>query len=382
MSLIYLDNGATSFPKAPGVAEAVRDNLLTCGTSGRASYEEALEGSRILYGCRRNLAELFSVKDSSRIVLNSGTTESLNTILKGFLKKGMKVLTSSCEHNSVMRPLRRLEREGIITVERFSSLPDGQADRNSFAACTARRPDLIVLSHSSNVSGAVYPLKEMAEIARSAGIPLCVDGAQSAGHDEIDLTALGVDFYCFSGHKGLLGPAGTGGFYIREVMEINPLTEGGTGSLSEEEEQPDFIPDRYESGTRNLPGYAGLAASTAFILKTGAENIGIHEKELAAAMIEGLTSIKGIKVVGPEDMEVRNSVVSFYHERVDVSDLAEALDEAEIAQRMGLHCAPSTHRTLGTFDRGGTIRFSPGYFNCMEDIEKAVETVKDIVHGY
>ncbi|MBB6479582.1 aminotransferase class V-fold PLP-dependent enzyme [Spirochaeta isovalerica] len=380
MSLIYLDNSATSYPKAPGVADAVRDNLLSCGTSGRASYDEALEGSRVLYECRRNLAKLFSLPDSSRIILNSGATESLNTIIKGFLKPGMKALTSMGEHNSVMRPLNTLMEKGV-TVERFHCLNDGTADLDDYKSKLKSGPDLVILCHSSNVSGALFPVKEMIRDAHEAGALVCLDGAQSAGHKTINLIKLNADFYCFAGHKGLLGPAGTGGFYIKDGIEISSLLEGGTGSASEEEIQPRFLPDLYESGTRNIPGLAGLRASTDFLLTTGVDVIGKKEKDLALRLIEGLKMIEGITLIGPENPASRNSVVSFFHDRVDLSELAEGLDDAEIAQRMGLHCAPSAHKSLGTYDRGGTIRFSPGYFNSEEDIDSALKAVREIVNG-
>jgi len=380
MPLIYLDNSATSYPKAPGVADAVRDNLLSCGTSGRASYEAALKGSRVVYDCRRNLARLFSVADSSRIILNSGTTESLNTVIKGYLKPGMKALTSMGEHNSVMRPLNTLKEQGIA-VERFACHSDGTADLDDYRKKLGNSPDLVILCHSSNVSGAVFPVAPMIEEAHRAGARVCLDGAQSAGHEIINLMELNVDFFCFAGHKGLLGPAGTGGFYIREAVELSPLKEGGTGSHSEEEVQPLFLPDRYESGTRNIPGLAGLKAATDFILETGIETISRKEKDLAKRLMAGLRVIEGITVVGPKNTSIRNSVVSFFHDKVDISELAEALDDGKIAQRMGLHCAPSAHKSLGTYERGGTIRFSPGFFNSEEDIDSAINAVRDIVNG-
>ncbi|MBN2657613.1 MAG: aminotransferase class V-fold PLP-dependent enzyme [Spirochaetales bacterium] len=380
MSLIYLDNSATSYPKAPGVAEAVRDNLLSCGTSGRASYDQALEGSRVLYDCRRNLASLFSLPDSSRIVLNSGATESLNTVIKGFLKPGMRALTSRGEHNSVMRPLNALKGHGNV-LDRFNCRSDGTADLDDYRTRLKSKPDLVVLCHSSNVSGAVFPVEVMIKDAHEAGALVCLDGAQSAGHKSINLSELDADFYCFAGHKGLLGPAGTGGFYIKEGIEIGSLMEGGTGSASQEEIQPRFLPDLYESGTRNIPGLAGLRASTAFLLETGVDVIGKKEMDLSLRLIEGLKSIEGITVAGPRNPALRNSVVSFFHDRVDISELAEELDDAGIAQRMGLHCAPSAHKSLGTYDRGGTIRFSPGYFNSDEDIDSALEAVREIVNG-
>jgi len=380
MPLIYLDNSATSYPKAPGVAKAVRDSLLSCGTSGRASYDAALKGSRVLYDCRRNLAKLFSLGDSSRIILNSGATESLNTVIKGYLKPGMRALTSMGEHNSVMRPLNTLKEQGV-EVERFACHSDGTADLDDYRRKLDKSPGLVILCHSSNVSGAVYPVSQMIEEAHRAGARVCLDGAQSAGHEIINLEELNVDFFCFAGHKGLLGPAGTGGFYIREAVELPSLMEGGTGSHSEEETQPLFLPDRYESGTRNIPGLAGLKAATDFILETGIEKIREKEKNLAKRLMEGLRNIEGITVVGPKNPSIRNSVISFFHDRVDVSELAEALDDAEIAQRMGLHCAPSTHQSLGTSERGGTIRFSPGCFNSDKDIDAAIDAVRKIVNG-
>ncbi len=381
MSLIYLDNSATSFPKAPGVERAVSDALFHAGTSGRASYEEAITGSKILYNCRKNIARLLGVKNSAQIIFTSGATESLNTVLKGFLKNGMGVLTSGAEHNSVMRVLSFLESDRQIEVYRFANSLDGSADLKSYADYLRKSPALVVLCHSSNVTGAIYPLKEMIESAHKAGALVCIDGAQSTGHEEIDIPMLEADFFCFSGHKGLLGPAGTGGFYIREGLEIQTLIHGGTGSLSEEEYQPEILPDKYESGTQNIHGLAGLAESTTFLLKTGIAKIQKKEQKLSWLLIEGLNSIEGIIVVGPTDREKRNSVVSFIHKDREISDLAEALDDEGIAQRMGLHCTPSAHKTLGTFNRGGTIRFSPGYFNTEDEIHKTISTIRKIIYG-
>ena len=381
MSLIYLDNSATSFPKAPGVAEAVQDAILNAGSSGRASYEEALKGSRIIFTCRENLARLFSVKDSSRIILNSGATESLNTVIQGYLKQNMKVLTSSAEHNSVMRVLQHQKIEKNITLNRFNCHNDGSADLESFREQLKDSPDLLVICHSSNVTGAVFPIKEMISEAHKYKTAVCIDGAQSAGHEEINLEELQADFFCFSGHKGLLGPAGTGGFYIREEMEIDPLIYGGTGSLSNEEYQPQALPDRYESGTRNIPGFAGLSASVSFILNKGIDVIKMKEEKLTASFIKKLKEIKHITVLGPDSSSLRNSVISLICDTMDISELAEYLDEAEIAQRMGLHCSPSAHKTLGTLKKGGTIRLSPGYFNSEKDIEETVTSIRTILHG-
>lgn len=380
MSLIYLDNSATSFPKAPGVIEAVTRALETSGTSGRASYDEALQGSRILYNCRKNLSDLFGVDDSSRIILNSGATESLNTILKGYLKPEMKVLTSSAEHNAVMRPLRALEKSVGISLSRFANFADGRADMDDYRKRLSESPDLVVICHSSNVTGALYPVKEMIALAHEKDIPVCLDGAQSAGHRPVNLMELEVDFYCFSGHKGLLGPAGTGGFYIREGLWVDPLIAGGTGSLSEEERLPNFLPDCYESGTRNISGLAGLGAAVDYILEQGVELIHRKTMELSLQLYKGLQAIPGLTLYGPIDREERNSVISFTCDTMDLSDLAESLEERGIALRMGLHCAPSAHKTMSTFQEGGTIRLSPGYFTSDREIEETLTIVRDVVH--
>ncbi|MDA3812049.1 MAG: aminotransferase class V-fold PLP-dependent enzyme [Spirochaetaceae bacterium] len=380
MSLIYLDNSATSFPKAPGVAEAVYRAITKAGTSGRASYDEALFGSRIIYTCRENLAKLFSIKDSSRIILNSGTTESLNTVIQGSLKKGGKVLTSQVEHNSVMRVLNHMSETKKISIDRFTCLKDGTAVLNSYKKYLDQTPDLVVLCHSSNVTGAVFPVKEMIDAAHKKNIPVCLDGAQSAGFEPINLEDLQADFFCFSGHKGLMGPQGTGGFYLGEGRTIEPLIYGGTGSRSHEEYQPEYKPDRFESGTRNISGIAGLAASVEFLLKEGIDKIREKEQKLTKLLFYQLNPIEGITIHGPQDIGGRNSVLSFTHNKLDVSEIAELLDEKGIAMRMGLHCSPSAHKTLGTFETGGTIRLSPGYFNSEKDIMETINVLKEIIY--
>ncbi len=381
MSLIYLDNSATSFPKAPGVPEAVSNAIMTAGSSGRASYEESLNGSRILFNCRQQIAKLFCVADSSRIIINSGATESLNTVIQGYLGTGMRVLTSSSEHNSVMRILHHLKNSKGINIDYFKCHDDGTVDLCHYRTLLKRSPDLVILFHASNVSGAISPIGEMINDAHRHGSLVCIDGAQSAGHETIDLTKMKVDFFCFSGHKGLLGPAGTGGFYIKEGLEVTPLNFGGTGSLSEEETQPVFLPDRYESGTTNIPGIAGLGESVSYILKQGVGNIKKKEKTLTGLLVDGLNDINGIKTVGPVSPEKRNSVVSFVHNNLDLSVIQEGLDDMEIASRMGFHCAPSAHKALGTFKTGGTIRLSPGYFNTAEEIKKTITVIRNIVNG-
>ena len=259
--MIYLDNAATSWPKAPGLSEVMKRTIENpMGNPGRSSHEAGISADRILFELRETLAGLFGIKDSSALILNSGATESLNTVLSGFLKPGMKVLTSSMEHNSVMRPLTRLQTQRDVKLSRFPSDPaSGFPDMKRFEQMLEERPDIVVATAASNVNGVIFPIEEMAHLAGKKGIPLCVDAAQGGGEVPLYPEAWGIDFLCFAGHKGLLGPAGTGGFYIRDPGRIEPLITGGTGSRSREEEQPETMPDKFESGTPNIPGHAGAS---------------------------------------------------------------------------------------------------------------------------
>lgn len=376
---IYLDNAATSFPKPEEVYKAIEEYLRHIGVSaGRGAYKLALEADRIVYEARSHLGRLFNIKDVSRIVFTFNVTEALNLAIKGLLKEGDHVITTSLEHNAVWRPLKRLERERGIKI---TALPCPQG--GSFRLCDLQesiRPEtrMIVMLHASNVTGALMPVEEVGKIARKKGIPFLVDAAQTAGAYPIDVEAMNIDLLAFTGHKGLMGPQGTGGLYIREGFEPEPLIEGGTGSESILEEQPRVLPDRYEAGTQNVAGLAGLKAAVKFLLETGVETIRKKELELLEYLQEGLKRIPGLEIYGPPDVTSKVGVVSFNLTSVSAGEVAYVLDEVYgIMVRSGLHCAPCAHRSIGTLERG-TVRVSLGYFNTRDDIDTLLKALQDI----
>ncbi len=381
MELVYLDNSATSWPKPEGVIEAIRKAIEKYGANpGRSGHKLAIEAARIIYEAREALAELFGLEDPERIILTKNVTEALNLVLYGFLKPGDHVITSSMEHNSVMRPLRDLERKGI-EVTQIRASDKGEIDPQEVLKNIRKNTKLVVLVHISNVTGTIMPVEEILKIAKDHGIPLLLDAAQSAGTIPINLKELPVDLLAFTGHKGLFGPQGTGGLVINTKgleEKIEPLMRGGTGSKSEEEEQPEFLPDKYESGTPNTPGIAGLGEGVRFILKEGINRIMEKKEKLTLKLLEGLKEIKGVKLYGPLDPKKQIGIVSFNLEGKSPSELSHLLDEKyNILSRPGLHCAPSAHKTIGTFPFG-TVRLSIGYFNTEEEIEYTLRAIKDL----
>jgi cysteine desulfurase/selenocysteine lyase len=382
MELLYLDNSATSWPKPKEVLESIRKAIEQYGANpGRSGHKLAIEAARIIYETREALAELFGLEDPERVILTKNVTEALNLVLYGFLKPGDHVITSSMEHNSVMRPLRDLEKKGV-EVTQIRASEKGEIDPQDVLKSIRKNTKLIVLVHLSNVTGTIMPVEEVLKISKDHGIPLLLDAAQSAGTIPINLKELPVDLLAFTGHKGLFGPQGTGGLIINtEGLEerIEPLMRGGTGSKSEEEEQPEFLPDKYESGTPNTPGIAGLGEGVRFILKEGIERIREKKEKLTLKLIEGLKEIKGVKLYGPLDPKKQIGIVSFNLEGKSPSEVSHLLDEKyNILSRPGLHCAPSAHKSIGTFPFG-TVRFSLGYFNTEEEIEYAIRAVRDLV---
>jgi cysteine desulfurase family protein len=380
---IYFDNAATSWPKPPAMMEAmIRYNETIGGNPGRSGHRRSLDAGRTILETREALAELFCCADALRIVLTKNATEGLNIALLGLLHPGDHVITSSMEHNSVMRPLRFLESQGVqLSVISYSS--DGRLSPDAVRA--AIRPDtrLLAVTHASNVTGTIQPIDELGQVARERDILFCVDAAQTAGALPIDVEKLGVDILAFSGHKSLFGPQGTGGLFLREGIErqIRPLMMGGTGSRSEYEAQPDFLPDRFESGTPNTIGLAGLGAGVRFVLAEGVDTIRRREEGLTEKFLQGLTPLKGVTAYGPHDAVGRTAVVSFTIAGVSPSEAALALDERfGILCRPGLHCAPAAHRFLGTFPQG-TIRFGFGYFNTEAEIDFALEAVRSLATG-
>jgi len=379
--MIYLDHAATSWPKPPQVKEAMNRFMEEVGANpGRSGHLLSIEAARILYEARESLAALFHVRDSSRIVFTLNATESINLALKGLLKPGDHVITSSMEHNSVMRPLRDLEKRGIelgiIPCSREGMMDPREVERRV-------KPDtkMVVLNHASNVTGTLLPANEVGSIAKQYDLLFLVDAAQTAGAYPIDVERNGIDLLAFTGHKSLYGPQGTGGLVIGERVnekEMVPLKQGGTGSRSEFEEQPDFLPDRFESGTPNGVGIAGLLAGVRFVLEKGVEQIHQQESRLMDRLIEGLKEIPQLKFYGPENRKDRMATLSFNLEQLSSSEIALRLEkEFGILCRPGLHCAPAAHRTIGTFPEG-TVRFSLSLFSTEEEIETAIQAVSSI----
>ncbi|NJD61107.1 MAG: aminotransferase class V-fold PLP-dependent enzyme [Deltaproteobacteria bacterium] len=365
---MYLDNAATSLPKPQGVAEAVASAIRRAGNPGRSGHALSLRSARDLFSAREKLAELFGAKDSSRFVFTGNATAALNQAIKGLLSAGDHVVTTSVEHNSVMRPLRRMIETAGVTVTVVPAGPDGVVDAGAVAAAIRRKTRLGAVVHASNVSGAIQPVREIARAARRAGAYSLVDAAQTAGSIPIDLSDLPVDLLAAPGHKGLLGPQGTGFLYVREGVPVVPLIEGGTGSRSENDHQPDFYPDALESGTPNSVGIAGLGVSLSWLLRRGVDRIREKEMELLEELIEGMRKIPGVTLFGPLDPGRCASALSF---RVGGMDPAETGGRLEnrfgVLVRAGLHCSPNGHRTLGSFPEG-TVRVSPGPFTTRKEI--------------
>lgn len=376
---IYLDNAATSHPKPESVYQAVDHALREIGTSpGRGGYRRGLDATRIIFDAREKLAELFGIRDSARLVFTGSATEALNLAIAGLLRPGSHAVTTTMEHNSVSRPLRLAETRGA-SITRIPCDRSGFLNPRDLSA--ALRPDtrLIVLSHCSNVTGTIQPIAEIGRLANRAGVPLLVDAAQSAGIIPLDVKALGINLLAAPGHKGLLGPQGTGFLYIGEGLEPTPLLVGGTGGHSSDEEQPEEMPARFESGTLNTPGIAGLRAGVEFILATGSEAIRKKELSLVRQLLEGLAGMKEICLYGPATENERGGIVSFTVAGRDPAMIGFTLDQQyDVEVRTGLHCAPWAHRTIGTYP-AGTIRVSPGWFTTETEIETFLHAMRQII---
>jgi cysteine desulfurase family protein len=381
MGIIYFDNAATSWPKPPEVNAAMQKYMRKIGANpGRSGHRLSVEAARVIYNTREKLAQLFNVSDPLRIVLTKNATEALNIAISGFLKPGDHVITSSMEHNSVMRPLRAMEQKGVsLTVIKCDN--SGLIDPAQISTAIKNNTKGIFITHASNVTGSVMPVAEIGCITRERALVFCVDGAQTAGSCPIDVEEMKIDLLAFTGHKSLFGPSGTGGLFIREGLEkrIEPICVGGTGSRSEMEVQPDFMPDRYEAGTPNTVGIAGLLAGVEFVLSQGISQIKSKEESLVKIFIEGIMNLSGIVIYGQTSADWRIPVVSFNIAGMDPAMIALELDERfKIMSRSGIHCAPSAHKTIGTYPQG-TVRFSFSYFNNQEQVAKAVEAIKKII---
>jgi cysteine desulfurase / selenocysteine lyase len=381
---MYFDNAATSFPKPEPVYRAMDQFLRTAGANpGRSAHRMAVRAEATIARARQRLAQLLNVPNPGRLVWTSNCTEALNLALHGLLRPGDHVVTTQLEHNSVARPLRALERRGVEVTRVLC--PGGRFDPAVFLS--GIRPDtrLAVLLHASNVTGEVLPVAEMGAACRKHGVLLLIDAAQSAGVLPLDVRAIGGNaggvLVAMPGHKSLLGPPGTGALYVPEDVDLEPLKQGGTGSVSEQDEQPEILPDRYESGTQNTVGVAGLGAGVEWILETGRETIHRCEQALVRQLWDGLAEIRGVTLYGPPPSSERASIVSFNLEGWEPSDAALVLDENfDIQCRPGLHCAPWAHRSLGTYP-GGTVRLSPGYFNREEEVEAVVEAIRIMLNS-
>lgn len=371
--MIYFDNAATSYPKPPMVIRAMAGTLSRIGGNpGRAGHPLSLCGGRVIQRCRELLAEAFGAAAAEQVIFTSGCTEALNLAIRGMLCRGDEVLCSHGEHNAVMRPLKQLEDAGQIRVKVLEPNSMGLITPDAVKAAVTPRTALCVLCHASNVTGVVQPVKAISAVTKACGIPLLVDAAQTAGVLDVSLDALGADLLAMPGHKGLLGPHGTGVLVLGKGMLPRPLILGGTGSQSESMRQPEQLPDRYESGTPNLPGIAGLLAGARFALNHRAE-IQAYEEELSGRLRNGLDRMRGVRVLGHPGAE-KVGVVSFVPAFMDCGELADALSEAGYALRAGLHCAPSIHRWLGTL-HSGACRASVGIYNTEEEVDGLLETI-------
>ena len=378
---VYLDNAATSWPKPPGVLAAMQDYLENCGGNpGRAGHGKALASARMIYEARDALTALFNAPSPDRVIFTKNATEAINLLLFGFLNSGDHVIVSSMEHNAVMRPLRELESRGV----RLSVVPCdacGRLDPDVVKRAICPDTRLILIMHASNVTGVLLPIAEVAAIAREAEVRFAVDAAQTAGVCPIDMQALGIDFLAFTGHKSLGGPQGTGGLTLGADVNLRPLMFGGTGSASESEIQPDFLPDKLESGTLNAVGIAGLGAALADLTDFGVPNVLAHEQKLIGLFRNGLREIPGVELYGPESPQEAVGVLSLNIGDLPCEEVGVRLErDFGILTRTGLHCAPAAHRTIGTFGRG-TVRFSVIRFTTEDDIRAALAAVAELARS-
>lgn len=380
--MIYLDNAATTYPKPEKVYESMMDCMKNyCANPGRAGHKLAMKAAREIYDARENIAKLFNINNPMNIVFTNNATDSLNLAIKGAVKKGDHIITTSIEHNSVIRPIKSLEKYGIEnTIVECDK--EGFLDIENIKKAIKPNTRLIVTTHASNVCGTLIDIKSVGEVAKENNIIYLVDASQTAGVYDIDVNNMNIDMIAAPGHKCLLGPQGTGILYIREGLTINILKEGGTGSKSEDLFQPDLLPDKYESGTHNTPGIVGLNEGVKFVLETGIEKIRAHEEQLCEYMLNRLEEVPNIVIYGPKNSKKRAAVISINIDKMDSGEITFLLDsEYDIATRSGIHCAPLAHKTLGTLEQGA-VRFSLGYFNTKEDIDKAIYALKDICKNY
>lgn len=378
--MVYLDNAATSYPKAPGVASAMADYVEKVGaTINRSSYASAQEAGLVTLSLRERLCRLFNHPDPTHAVLTPGATAGLNMVIKGLLRPGDHCLVSSMEHNAVMRPLVQLEREGVV-FERIPCDAQGRLRLEALPGMIKLNTRLVVMAHGSNVCGTVQDAEAVGKICRERGVPFALDAAQTAGHIEVDFERFGLSALVVPGHKGLLGPQGIGALLLDAdfARRLTPLVAGGTGSASDSEELPGWMPDRFESGTPNIPGVYGWEAALGWLENTGIETLENHEKTLSKRFLEGIYGLKNVKLYGATVPKGRTGVFSVGFLNCDNAEAAWRLErEFGILTRCGLHCAPSAHKTLGSFPEG-SVRFSTGWANTEADIDAALSAIAAI----
>lgn len=381
MRKVYLDNGATSFPKPNSVAEAMTNYVVNIGGNvNRGSYDSSFDAENVVYETRELLCELFNFSKPENVIFTGNITHSLNVVLKGFLKPGDHVIISSMEHNAVLRPLNALKDKGIsYSVVPCNSL--GELNPSDLHKYIKSNTKAVIMTHSSNICGTIMPYEEIGKFCKENSLCFIADTAQTAGSIPIDMEKMNIDILCFTGHKGLLGPQGIGGFLIKDELAkiTSPLIEGGTGSFSEYEVQPHYMPDKFEGGTINIPGIFGLNASLKYLNEKGINNIRKHEMRLTKLFLDNIKGIEDIKAFGLPSVENRTPVVSIDFPRGDNGEISYILSKNYgISVRCGLHCAPSAHKTIGTYPNG-TVRFSFGPFNTEEDILYTINAIKEVI---
>ena len=394
MKQIYLDNASTTFPKPREVADAVYQYMTGVGSNiGRGGYTSAYAAEEAVFAARQLLCDFFGGEDAKNVVFTKNVTEALNVIIRGLLQPGDHVLVSAMEHNAVMRPLQLLGREleageeapaDAISFSRIPCDSEGNLDLAALTKLVQQRTKAVIMTHASNVCGTLLPIDKVGDFCKQRGLLFVVDSAQSAGVFPINMQQLHIDALAFTGHKGLLGPQGIGGFVLREhmVTKLAPLIVGGTGSLSHTEKTPRFMPDKFEAGTLNLPGIMGLAAGVSWLKERGLASIRAHELALTEQLLAGLQGLEQqglLRIFGRKDLKQRTSVVSIAGTQLDIAMLAHKLNaEYGIATRVGLHCAPNAHKTLGTYPTG-TLRFSMGWHNTEAEIATALNAFKEVL---
>lgn len=379
--MIYMDNAATSYPKPDSVYEEMCRCMRTyCANPGRGGHNMSIASGKAVFEARETISGFFNIRNPLRMCFTKNATEAINMALIGVLKPGDHVVTTSMEHNSVIRPLKTMERDLNIKLTIIKADSEGAIDVKSLKKNIRKETRLIACTLSSNVNGIIFPIKQIGEVARENGIIFLVDAAQGAGSLEVDVEEMKIDLLAFPGHKGLLGPQGTGGLFVRENVRLRPVFQGGTGSNSENIYQPEFMPDALESGTLNTPGIVGLCEGVRFIKRAGIGFIKSHKQMLINKFTSGIKGIKGIRRYSPGEADRNSGIIALNIEGCDSTEISDILDrEYGIATRAGLHCAPLAHQTLETYSTG-VVRFSMGCFNNAGEIDFVLDALERISH--